>query len=420
MAKPPAAHSNGPTPLARLVAATSLSNLGDGIYQFALPLLALQTTRSPSLVSGVTVLLTIAWPLFGLHAGGIVDRFDRRAVLLGVGVVRLVTLGLLTAAIATGGLSLVVLYAVALVLGVAETLADTALTALVPAVVGPSDLERANGRITASQTVANSFVGPPLAGSLIAVGSPVAAGAATVFYGLAAVATAMLPGSGGGSAARPKSRSSLGVTAGLRFLWQNHTLRHLTLLAAAMNVWWASFYTLFVLLAVAPGPIGLTPAEFGTLMVAVSVGGIAGSLVASRIRDVMGTRNALLIDLVGTALLVGAPALTSEVALVAVANGAAGFGTGVWLVLVASIRQRLTPSALLGRVYSASRLISWGVLPASALIAGIAAELVGVRTVFAVGGLVSLALVPAFLFAIRESDLTTEDVVEDVSDDEHS
>ena len=77
----------------RLWTASSLSNLGDGLYQFALPLLALEITRSPSLVSGVTLMLTLAWPVFGLHAGSVVDRFDRRNVLLGVSVLRVVTFG---------------------------------------------------------------------------------------------------------------------------------------------------------------------------------------------------------------------------------------------------------------------------------------------------------------------------------------
>jgi MFS family permease len=79
------------------------------LYQFALPLLAVDLTRSPSLVSGVTLMLTLAWPIFGLHAGSVVDRFDRRSVLLLVGAIRVATLGHLTVAIVSGGLSLPIL-----------------------------------------------------------------------------------------------------------------------------------------------------------------------------------------------------------------------------------------------------------------------------------------------------------------------
>jgi MFS family permease len=172
-----------------------------------------------------------------------------------------------------------------------------------------------------------------------------------------------------------------------------------------MNVWWATFYALFVLFAVSPGPLGLAPAVYGTLIVAMSVGGIVGSLWAAPISRAIGLKNALLIDLIGTVLLVGVPAVTTNLWLVAVANVAAGTGTGIWVVLLSSIRQRLTPNELLGRVYSASRLISWGVLPAAAAVSGVAAELIGIRTVFAIGGLVSIVTLGLFIGMVSEGEL---------------
>jgi MFS family permease len=392
------------SPFLRLWTASSLSNLGDGLYQFALPLLAVDLTRSPSLVSGVTLMLTLAWPIFGLHAGSVVDRFDRRSVLLLVGAIRVATLGLLTVAIVSGGLSLPILYVAALVLGIGETLADTALTALVLSTVAPDRLDWANGRITAGQTITNTFLGPPLAGSLLAVSAGLVTGAATSLYGLAAASLATLPRRQQ-TAATPGATAAWGVTDGLRFLWRHPLLRRLTLFTAAMNVWWAAFYALFVLFAVAPGPLGLTPPVYGTLIVAMSIGGICGSLGAGRISRLIGTRNALLIDLVGTILLVGMPAVTSNPWLVAVSNVGAGAGTGIWVVLVSSIRQRLTPDELLGRVYSASRLISWGVLPVAAAASGIAAELLGIRTVYAIGAVVSIGLVVAFLVSVPAGEL---------------
>ena len=392
----------------RLWTATATSNLGDGLYQFALPLIALEITRSPSLVSGVTLMLTLAWPVFGLHAGSIVDRFDRRAILLAVSVLRLATLGLLTAAILSDVLSLPMLYLAALVLGIGETLADTALTALVPAAVAPDRLDWANGRITAGQTVANTFVGPPLAGVLLGVGSGLVTGVATALYGLAAVGIASLPGTRrtrGTANGPPPAQAPWGVTDGFRFLWRTATIRRLTLFTAAMNVWWSTWVALFVLFAVAPGPLGLTPSAYGALLVAMAIGGIAGSMWAGRIAAVIGVKNALLLDLVGTGLLVGIPALTTDPWLVAAANVAAGTGAAIWIVLVSSIRQRLTPAPLLGRLYSASRLISWGVLPFGAAVGGLAAEVVGIRTVFAFGGLASIALLGAFLVLVSDREL---------------
>jgi MFS family permease len=172
-----------------------------------------------------------------------------------------------------------------------------------------------------------------------------------------------------------------------------------------MNVWWAVWTALFVLFAVAPGPLWLTPAAYGTLVLAMAIGGIAGSIWAGRISRLLGIKNALVLDLFGTALLVGVPAVSTDLWLVVGANVAAGTGAAIWVVLVSSIRQRLTPDPLLGRLYSASRLISWGVLPLGAGLGGLAAEVVGIRTVFAVGGVVSIVLIVAFVFLVPRRDL---------------
>ena len=397
-----------PGRFARLWTANAFSNLGDGLYQFALPLLALDLTRSPSLVSGVTRMLTLAWPVFGLHAGSVIDRFDRRDVLLGVGVLRMVTLGGLTLALATGTLSLPMLYLAALALGVGEVLADTGLVALVPSTVDRDRLNWANGRITAGQTITNQFLGPPLAGGLLAVGSAVLTGVATGVYAVAAGVLATL----GRAEASPEdgrvtgSKPDRGVTAGFRFLWSNPTIRKLTLLTAGMNLWWATWYGLFALHAVAPGPLGLAPPAFGALIVALAIGGIVGSLIATPVSARIGVKPTLVLDFVGTALLVGVPAVTTNAWLVGAGNIVAGAGSAMWIVLVSSIRQRLTPDPLLGRLYSASRLIGVGVLPVGAGLGGLAAELVGIETVFAVGALVTLMLLVAFLFTVREPELT--------------
>lgn len=395
------------TPFRALWTANALSNLGDGLYQFALPILALTTTQSPALVSGVTVTLTLAWPLFGLHAGAIVDRFDRRSILLVVSGLRFVVLAALTVAITNGWLSLPLLYVAAAVLGIGETLADTALTSLVPSVVDSNDLERANGRIVAGQTVTNSFIGPPLAGALLSVGAAALTSAGTALYALTAgslVLLRRLPGSPQ-PGTTPATPSASGLTAGFRFLWAHSLLRRLTLFTAAMNVWWAAFYALIALYALEPGPLGLAPGELGLLFIAMAIGGLVGSVVTGRVTAAIGIRGALCLDFVGTLFLVGVPAVTGNPLLIGVAMAVAGIGSAIWVVLVSSIRQRVTPDDLLGRAYSASRLISWGVLPLGAAGAGIAAELAGIRAVFGAGAIVAIGLLVAFVASVSAAEL---------------
>jgi hypothetical protein len=302
------------------------------------------------------------------------------------------------------------LYLAALALGVGETLADTGLTALVPSTVERDRLDWANGRITAGQTVTNMFLGPPLGGALLAIGPAVLTGVATGVYAVAAGVLATLGGTRASTmdGHADEARPGWGVTAGFRFLWSNHTIRKLTLLTAGLNVWWATWYAMFALHAVAPGPLGLEPPAFGALLVALAIGGIGGSLVAGPVSRRLGMKPTLALDFIGTALLVGLPAITTNPWLVAAGNVVAGAGSAMWIVLVGSIRQRLTPDVLLGRLYSASRLLGVGVLPIGAGLGGIAAELVGVETVFGVGALASVVLLAAFALIVGEAELTAD------------
>src|SRR5919108_1658793 len=162
--------------------ANGFSNLGDGLYQITLPLLAAELTRSPSLIATLGVMSSLPWLIFALQAGSIVDRSDRRKVMLWVNGGRLLLLLLLTLAVIIGYVSLPMLYIAALLLGIGETLMDTALTSIVPSVVSKERLTWANARITAAQTVTNTFIGPPLAGYLAGLGFALATGSSTLMY----------------------------------------------------------------------------------------------------------------------------------------------------------------------------------------------------------------------------------------------
>src|SRR5215207_5393366 len=386
--------------------ANSFSNLGDGIYQITLPLLATQLTRSPSLIAALGVMSSLPWLIFALQAGSIVDRSDRRRIMLWVNGGRLVILAALIMAVMMGYTSLPMLYAAALLLGLGETLVDTALTSIVPSVVSKERLTWANARLTAAQTVTNTFIGPPLAGFLAGLGFAIATGSSTLMYGMAGFALILMRGSFRVSSQTDTHPKGWGyVTEGLRFLWKDRIIRDLTLFTASMNLFWSGWGALIVLYAVRPGPMGLSELEYGIFVTAMAIGGLLGSVLCEYLQKTLGTRNTLALDFVGTILLVGVPALTTNAFAVGAAAFFAGMGATIWVILVASIRQRLVPADLLGRVYSASRFISWGIGPIGALLAGFVAELWGIRTMFAVGGVVSIGLLFWFLNLISSGRL---------------
>lgn len=384
----------------RLLSANSFSNLGDGLYQITLPLLAAQLTRSPTLVAGVSVMLSLPWLVFALQAGNLVDRFDRLRVMQAVNSVRLVILVCLTLAVIINVASLPLLYMAALLLGIGETLMDTALTSIVPSLVSKDRLSWANARITAAQTITNTFLGPPLGGYLAGMGLAIATGTSASMYAAAGLALILMRSMYTASASETLKTDQhwlKHLTEGLRFLWKNRILRDLTLFTASMNLFWAGWGALFVLYSITPGPMGRTKFEYGLLLTAMAVGGLLGSALCEHIHKTMGTRNALVLDFVGTILLVGIPALTVNIWAVGTAVFLAGFGASVWVVLAASIRQQVTPNTLLGRVYSASRFISWGVGPLGAALAAMIAEIWGIRVMFAVSGTISICLLLLFL-----------------------
>jgi hypothetical protein len=262
----------------------------------------------------------------------------------------------------------------------------------------------ANARLTAAQTVTNTFIGPPLAGYLAGLGFAIATGSSTLMYIMAGVALLLMRGSFhvvSEKTAEGPSQFWRHVTEGLRFLWKDRLIRDLTLFTASMNLFWSGWGALIVLYAVRPGPMALSEFEYGIFLTAMAIGGLLGSVICERLQKTLGTRNALALDFVGTILLVGVPALTTNPFAVGAAAFFAGMGATIWVILVASIRQRLVPGDLLGRVYSASRFVSWGIGPIGALLAGFVAELWGIRTMFAIGGIVSVGLLLLFVSLIH-------------------
>lgn len=393
-----------------LWSATGTANLGDAMYLMVLPLIALRLTSSAGLVAGVTVVLTLAWPAFGLHAGAVVDRVDRRRLIVAVNVVRALTLGVLTVLLLGDMMSIGWVYLAALVLGVGETLVDTALAALVPPSVDrPENLDRANARLEVAQNVTNQFVGPPLAGLLAIVGLAAVTGVGALLFLATVPLLALMRGSFRARVATPaaEERGGDGVTAGLRFLWRNRLLRNLTLLTAAMNVFWAAWTAVLVVYLVAPGPGHLSTAAYGVLLTTMAAGGIIGAALVVPLRRRLGDHLLLAVDVLGTIVLIGTPAVTTNPFAIGAAMAVGGAGSAVWRVIVGVIRQTVTPTELLGRVYSASRVISWGVLPVGAALGGLIAELWTVRTVFVVGGLASVGLLLAYAVTVRPKDLAS-------------
>lgn len=381
--------------------ATALSNLGDGLFKFALPLLAAKLTNSPALVASVSLALTLPWLLFALPVGVIVDRLDRKRIMVVVNLIRTAAVGSLAFAQQLDWLSVFVLGFLAFLVGTCETVSDTTSGALVPSVVNRDQLEQANARIYSVETIMNKFIGGPLGGYLLAISLLLPAVGSAVSFLAAAVALLLMRGHF--SVERKQSASIWReVSEGVRFLWTNQLLRTLAIMVAIMASCWSAFFSILVLYAVAPGPLGLQEYQYGLLLTSLAAGSVAGSLLVSPLQRLFGRGALLGLDIIGTFAMLFVPGVWANVWLVGAAMFLAGMGGTTWVVAVNSIRQRVVPNELLGRVYGAYRLISWGTLPIGAFLAGIVAELAGLQVVFLGGAILNLFLVFPLISVLRE------------------
>ena len=272
----------------KVLGASGASNLADGIFQIALPLIAARLSDSPLVVAGVAIVGRLPWLVFVLFAGALADRVDRRRTMLNVQIARAIVLGALAALAWTDQLSIPILYLVAFALGMGETLFDTAAQSLVPSIVPAADLSRANGRLYAVELVMNQFVGPPLGGVLVGISVPLAFAGSAGAYALAAVGLALIAGSFRAKREGPRTRIVQDIAEGLRFLWHHPLLRTLAIMVGVMNLASNAVWAVFVLYAVDPGPMGLTDAGFGLIITTLAVGSVIGSLVTARLESRFG------------------------------------------------------------------------------------------------------------------------------------
>ncbi len=375
----------------RLWAASAISNLGDGLLLAAVPLLVASLTTDPLLVAGATAAGQLPWLLLALPAGAWVDRWDRRRVLLVAdGIRAVVVLGLAWAAAGGGpaGAALVAIYGVAFVLAAAETFFDPASEALVARIVAPAALGRANGRLQGTTWLANIFAGPALGALLYGLAPWLPFVADAVTFVLAVLLVATLRGSfrpvGGASGGRPSLRGE--IAEGLRWLARQPTLRTLAIAAGLVNL--ASFAIIATFVLYARVVLGISGTEYGILLSVIGVGGLIGATLAPPVLARLGPGNAIRIGLMLGAGAGVALAVTTDVAVVVV--GGLGFGIMLtfWNVAVITLRQRMVPDHLRGRVMSAYRLVAWGTQPIGAVLGG------------ALAGAVSLSAVPAVAAAI--------------------
>lgn len=364
----------------RFLLSGALANLADGVATLAWVWVATFMTRDAGLIALVPIALRLPWALFAIPAGLVADRVDRRRLVMAMDVVRALTFlvaaiglysaGALPPAPQTGVVSVplfALLCAAALTVGVAEVFRDNAAQTLLPALVPDAGLERANGRLWTIEAITNQLLGPAFGAFLLgfSLGFPFAANA--LAYTGAAVLMVPLRGNFRPAVTEQQQWRAALATA-FRFLRGQPLL---ILMAVITGVWNLSFAIVsFALVLHAQENLGLSAQAYGFVLGGMAAGGMLAGLIGDRIITRVGGRRVMMSALLSSSIIMlGFPLMPNGWAL-AFCFFAFELGGITWNIVSVSLRQRLIPDDLRGRVNSLYRLLSWGSIPVGTALAG--------------------------------------------------
>jgi MFS family permease len=387
-----------------LVGSAWAGNLGDGIGLAAGPLLVATQTSDPLLVAMAGLLQRLPWLLFGLYAGVLADRVDRRLLVIAVDLVRAGVLVVLTTALVTEHVNVTVVLVTMFLLGTAEVFVDTTTNTLLPMLVDKRDLGIGNARLMTAGITMNQLVGPALGAVLFAAGTalPFVVQAVCLAFGAVLISRMVVP-----PLVRPAGPSHLGrdIAEGFRWTWGNGAVRTLTVTIVLFNVTYGAAWSVLVLYATQTldmGPIG-----FGLLTTVGAVGGLVGTAAYDWLE-----RHASLASIMRVGLLVEtftmlglAVTTTPWVAMtILFVFGAHAF---IWGTTSRTVRMRAVPAELQGRVGSLYSIGVFGGIVAGQAVGGVVAKVWGITGPFwfaFVGSAVILVLIWRQLAHIAHAD----------------
>jgi MFS family permease len=363
-----------------LLSSSWISNLGDGIALASGPLLVASQTSDPVLVAAAGFLQRLPWVLFGLQAGVLADRHDRRRIVVLVNLARAAVLAVLAVSITTDTVNVAVVLSAMFLLGTAETFADITTGTLLPMIVDHDDLGIANARLGVGHITVNQLAGPPLGALLFAAGmaSPFVAQAVLVALGAVLVGKVSLGVTPGAIEAQRSMRAE--IVDGARWLWHHPPVRTLTLTVLAFNVTFGS--TLAILVLYSRERLGLGELGFGLLTTVGALGGILGASTYGRLEHRLGPATLLRIGLIVETCTHLTLALTTLPGVAMAILFVFGVHESVWGTTVMTIRQKAVPTDFQGRVSSVYLLALMGGLVVGAAVGGVIARVWGITGPF--------------------------------------
>ncbi|MGW2518941.1 MFS transporter [Streptomyces sp. NPDC001617] len=386
-----------------LLSGQLVSAIGDQAHFMALPLIVLALTGSAAQAGFVLGLGTLSFLVFGLIAGALVDRWDRKATMIWCELGRAVLIGSVAVALWLNRLTMPQLYATTVLAGILTTLFQVANSAALPNVVGPRQLSAALG-YSQSATSAVGIFGASLAGALYAFGRTVPFAVNAISFAVSAVSLRLMRArfQMDRQDVRTTSRLTTEIREGLGWLWRRPVIRFLTLVSAADKVRYGAGYLLIITLA---RQVGASPLWIGVIFSGAAVGAMAGALVSDRATRRFPLGRIAVVMLWLEALMFPLYALAPNPLLLAAVAAAESLVAPVYTVAMTTHQLAITPDELRGRATSAVSTLTTGALSIGTLAGGALITTLGAKPLVWLCGawLLTLALLTTANRAVRQA-----------------
>jgi len=366
--------------------------VSDSITNLAVPTIAILIFKAGPLEMGyLSALGNVGYPVLGLFAGVMIDRWRRRPVLVWTNIIQVVALGSIPAAFLLGMLSLYQLFIVALVMSVTIVFYNVAYTAYLPTLIARDDLVEGNSKLETSSSAA-AVVGPPIAGGLIQILSAapsVALDALGTLFAAVAILSIKKPEPPPSTSTQRQFWSEL--KDGVRVVSKTPTLRNLAVSTSILNIGNTMFYAVFYLFIY--DQLKMTPVVAGITLGVGSLGVVVGAVAAPKLLKSMGLGSSLTAALMinGFGLLaVQAAMYAPSTVILAPLWLVASIGIPIYNINQVSFRQILIADRLQGRMNATMRTFSYGAATLGALIGGAIGVQYGILTTMTTGALIAI------------------------------
>lgn len=363
-----------------LLASSWVSNAGDGLALAAGPLLVASQSSSAILVASAGLLQRLPWLVFGLYAGAIADRVDRRLLVVVCDGLRAAVLALLSLTIIGGVVDIGVVLVAMFLMGVAEVFADTATRTLLPMLVERDDLGIGNARLQTGFIAMNQLVGPSLGAFLFAAGRAVPFVTQSVCVALGVVLVWRIGTPPGGVARAGERHLRREIAEGIRWLLDHAAVRALAVVMFTFNIAFGAAWSILVLYATRH--LGMSEVGFGLLTTSAAVGGLVSTSAYGWLERHVPLATLMRTCLTLEVLLHLALALNSSPVVAVLLMFVFGAYAFVWGTLAQSVRQRAVPTEFQGRVGSAYSVGLYGGLVVGMGLGGVIADLGGLTAPF--------------------------------------